>query len=270
MNKRKRPRIPYDLIGSRETGAVAIVEITGRLDPKETANEIIRRHPHVKSVLIKIGAREGDFRVRPLELLEGSEDTEVIHREHGYRIKLDPKKVYFSPRESTERQLIAEQVQDGELVLVMFAGVGPYAIAIATRRKAQVVGVEINPEATRYFHENVIMNRVGHQVFLIEGDVAYVTPAMYGRFDRVVMPLPKGGYAFITHALRALKGGRGIVHFYYWGGSDAFSMAETMFRGEALSMGLEAVPIGRRIVSGYAPRIYKLRIDFLVRPLALE
>lgn len=265
----RKIRIPYDLIGSRESGAVAIVEVRDELDPKEVAKEIMRRHPHVKSVLVKAGAREGDFRVRPLKLLEGSDDTEVIHKEHGYRIKLDPRRVYFSPRESTERQLIADQVQDGELVLVMFAGVGPYAIAIAKRRRAQVVGIELNPEATRYFQENVIINRVGHQVFPIEGDVAYVTPAMYGRFDRVVMPLPKGAYAFIEHALRALRG-RGIIHFYYWGGEDAFSRAKSMFGRAAVSMGLEAMPVGWRIISSYAPRIRKIRIDFLVRPLDIE
>ncbi|MDK2383334.1 MAG: hypothetical protein QI199_00815, partial [Candidatus Korarchaeota archaeon] len=180
MGKRKGPRVPYDLIGSRETGAVAIVEVPEGMDPEEAAREVMSRHPHVKSVLLKAGAREGEFRVRPLKLLAGSEETEVIHKEHGYRIKLDPRRVYFSPRESTERQLVAESVRDGELVLVMFAGAGPYAIAIAKRRRAQVVGIELNPIAVRYFQENVILNRVGHLVFPIEGDVAYVTPAMYG------------------------------------------------------------------------------------------
>ncbi len=263
-------RIPYDLIGSRESGAVAVVEIPEGVDPDEAAREIMRRHPHVKSILLKAGAREGEFRVRPLELLAGSEDTEVIHKEHGYRIKVDPRLVYFSPREATERQLIAESVRDGELVLLMFAGAGPYAIAIAKRRRAQVVGIELNPVAARYFQENILINRVGHLVFPIEGDVAYVTPAMYGRFDRVVMPLPKGAYAFIGHALRALRGGKGIIHFYYWGGEDAPLEAIRMFRREAASMGLEVLPLGSRIVSSYAPRVSKIRIDFLVRPLRVE
>ncbi len=270
MDKKKGLRIPYDLIGSRETGAVAIVEVPDDMDPKEAAKEVMSRHPHVKSVLLKAGAREGEFRVRPLKLLAGSEETEVIHKEHGYRIKLDPRRVYFSPRESTERQLVAESVRDGELVLVMFAGAGPYAIAIAKRRRAQVVGIELNPTAVKYFQENVILNRVGHLVFPVEGDVAYVTPAMYGKFNRVVMPLPKGAYAFIGHALRALRGGRGVVHFYYWGGDEALSEAEEMFRKEATSLGLEATSVGHRIVSSYAPRVYKIRVDFLVRPLNVE
>jgi len=264
-----RLRIPYDLIGSRETGAVAIVEVPEGIDPTEVAEEIRRRHPHVRSVLLKAGSREGDYRIRPLKLLAGSEQTEVIHKEHGYRIKLDPRVVYFSPRESSERQMIADLVRDGERILVMFAGVGPYAIAIAVRKEVEIVGIEINPIAVRYFQENVRLNKVGYKVFPIEGDVSFVTPAMYGKFDRVIMPLPKGAYQFIHHALRSLKKGQGIIHFYYWGGENAFSMATSLFNEKAHSMGLSVTPLNMRRVSSYAPRIYKIRIDFLVRPASL-
>ncbi len=270
MNGRKFARIPYDLIGSRETGAVAVVEVPENLSPSEVAKDLMKRHPHVKSVLQKVGAREGDFRIRPLTLIAGSEDTEVVHKEYGYKLKLDPKYVYFSPREATERQLIANQVKDGEFVLVMFAGVGPYAIAIAKAKDVEIVGIELNPIATRYFQENVLLNKIGHKVFPIEGDVAFVTPALYGLFDRVVMPLPKGAYLFIPHAIRALKKEGGIIHFYYWGDQDAFRRAERMFQAEAMKMGLAATSIGFRRVSSYSPRIYKIRVDFLIKPADLK
>ncbi|MDK2384477.1 MAG: hypothetical protein QI199_06700, partial [Candidatus Korarchaeota archaeon] len=80
----------------------------------------------------------------------------------------------------------------------------------------------------------------------------------------------KGAYAFIGYALRALRGGKGVIHFYYWGGDEALSEAEEMFRKEAASIGLEATSIGYRIVSSYAPKVYKMRVDFLVRPLNVE
>lgn len=263
-------RIAYDLIGSRETGAVAVVEIPEGADPSKVAEEVMRRHPHVKSVLRKAGGREGAYRTRPLEVIAGSQETEVIHREHGYRLKLDPKLVYFSPREATERQIVSELCRDGELILLMFAGVGPYAIAIAGRREVQVVGVEINPIAVKYFQGNVKLNRLGSKVFPVEGDVAYVVPAMSGRFDRVVMPLPLGAYQHVRHALTSLAGGRGFIHFYYWGGRDALREAEELFEREASSLGLEVRSVGYRIVSSYAPRVSKIRIDFSVRPALLK
>ena len=178
----------YDLIGSRETGAVAIVELAEGEDPEEVAREIMERHKHVKSVLLKAGPRYGVERLRPLVLVAGSEDTEVIHREYGMRLKLDPRLVYFSPREAEDRQEVASMVRPGERVLVMFAGVGPYAIAIARRREdVRVVGVEINPAAVRYFRENVRLNRVEDRVEVIQGDVRDVCPRLGPSFDRVLM-----------------------------------------------------------------------------------
>lgn len=262
-------RVAYDLIGSRETGAVAVVEVPEGVNPVEVAREIMRRHPHVKSVLRKAGSREGAYRTRPLEVIAGSHETEVIHKEHGYKLKLDPKLVYFSPREATERQIVSELCRDGELILLMFAGVGPYAIALAKRKDVQVVGIEINPVAARYFQENVRLNRLGSRVFPVEGDVSQVVPAMSGRFDRVIMPLPLGAYHYVRYALTSLAG-RGIIHFYYWGGEDALREAEALFRREALSLGLEVKLLGYRVISSYAPRINKLRIDFSIRTALLK
>ncbi len=257
-------RIAYDLIGSRETGAVAIVEPVEGVSPEKLADEILRRHPHVKSVLLKAGEREGEFRVRPLRLVAGSEDTEVVHKEYGLRFKLDPRLVYFSPREAEERRRVASQVQDGELVYVMFAGVGPYALVIASMRRALVIGVELNPHAARYFGENVRLNRLGSRVYPIEGDVSYVSPALYGKFDRVVMPLPKGAYLFLRHALKSIRPEGGYLHFYYWGGDDVFQRGRELVSREALTLGLQAIYLGGRKVSSYAPRVWKVRLDFKV------
>ena len=49
---------------------------------------------------------EGELRLRSYRLLAGEENTEVLHKEHGYMLRLDPKKTYFSVREGTERQRI--------------------------------------------------------------------------------------------------------------------------------------------------------------------
>ncbi|HDH07392.1 MAG TPA: hypothetical protein ENF87_03380, partial [Thermoproteales archaeon] len=121
----------YDIIGSRQK-AVVIIELPENLGDKRllVAKALMKIHKNVKSVLVKKSARKGIYRLRELEVILGEKDTEVIHVEYGYRLKLDPTKVYFSPRESTERQRIARQVREGEVVMVMFAGVGPYAFAI--------------------------------------------------------------------------------------------------------------------------------------------
>ncbi len=261
-------RIAYDLIGSRETGAVAIVEVPEGVDPAEAAREVSSRHRHVKSVLIKRGPREGEERLRRYEVVWGDENTEVIHKEHGYRLRLDPRRVYFSPREATDRMEVASMVRPGERVLVMFAGVGPYAVAIARTQPEvrEVVGVEINPDAVRYFEENIRLNRLEGKVRAILGDVREVCPSMFGEFDRVVMPLPKGAYMFLDLALRCLRPEGGVIHFYYWGGEDAPERAAALIEGAASQIGLEARVLGWRRVGSYSPRKWKFRIDVEVRP----
>jgi tRNA G37 N-methylase Trm5 len=57
--------------------------------------------------------------------------------------------------------------------MVMFAGVGPYAIQIAKKQPKvkEVIAIEINPVAVKYAKENVVLNKVQDKVKVIEGDV---------------------------------------------------------------------------------------------------
>jgi len=260
----------FDIIGSR-SGSVVVVELPEELRPYsvEVAKAITSIHRNVKSVLVKASERFGEYRLRRLELVYGDEDTEVVHREHGCLFKLDPRKVYFSPREATERMRIARMVSPGERVLVMFSGVCPYPITIAkTQPLVEVVyGVELNPEAHRYCVENVRLNKVEGKVVPIPGDVREVCPTVEGMFDRVVMPLPKGAHMFLDLAVRCLKD-RGFIHFYHWAREpDLFSEAEELLRSEAERQGYRAEITCRRRVLPYAPRVWKVRVDAFLRRL---
>ncbi|MBI4176655.1 MAG: hypothetical protein HY518_05595, partial [Candidatus Aenigmarchaeota archaeon] len=108
-------------------GDIAIVEMPEKgHDNRKVIESILKTHRHVKTICMKAGERSGKYRLRRLKVIHGKE-TVTIHREYGYQLKLDVRKAYFSPRESTERQRIAGQVKPGETVLVMFAGIGPFA-----------------------------------------------------------------------------------------------------------------------------------------------
>ncbi len=255
----------YDIIGSREK-AVAIVEIPEGLEGKEelVAKAIMSLHKNVKSVLAKASERRGIYRTRELRLIAGDPDTEVVHKEHGCLFKLDPRKVYFSPREATERLRIAKRVKPGEKVLVMFSGVCPYPIMIAKKQPLveKVIGVEINPDAHRYALENVKLNKVEGKVLPILGDVRDVCPKLGEKFDRVVMPLPKGAHEYLDVAIPRVKKG-GVLHFYHWAREDdLFSEAEGLVVEEAERMGRKATVLERRKVLPYAPRVWKVRVDF--------
>lgn len=195
-------------------GNVAIIEIPDELMHRSDliVSAILSRHKNVKTVLRKVGEVSGAFRVAKYEKLHG-EETETIAKEYGCRFLVDPTKAYFSSKLSTERERIAKLVKDGERVLVMFAGVGPYAIVIAKLSKPrEVVGVELNSVAVDYFRKNIKLNKVTN-VVAIEGDVAEIVPKLEGKFDRILMPAPYSAKDFV-HVIKGKIVEGGFVHYY--------------------------------------------------------
>jgi len=253
----------FDIIGSREK-AVAIVEIPDELKP--IAEAIMRLHKNVKSVLKKTSERKGELRLRSYELIAGDADTEVLHKEHGYVLKLDPQKVYFSPREARERQRIAEQVKAGETVMVMFSGVAPFAIAIAKKQPnvEKIIAVEINPDAVWYAEENIRINKLSHKIISILGDVRDACKRWYGKCDRVIMPLPLGAESFLDIALKCLRD-EGIVHFYNWGEGKGKKLFSQALKKIKMMKDVDYKIIGKRKVLPYAPGKYKVCIDISVQ-----
>ena len=252
----------YDVIGSEEK-AVAIVEIPGELDKKLIAEAVMMLNKNVKSVLNKISGRKGAHRLEDLALVTGDEDTEVVHREHGYFLKLDPQKVFFSPREATERQRIAGQVKSGETVLVMFSGCMPYGICIAKKQPDvnKIYGIEINPDAHKYAQENVRINKLAHKIVLINGDVKKAVPKLNVKFDRVVMPIAVGGENYLDYAFMIVKD-NGMIHFYSTGSEDdLFGEAEKKVIQTAIT-NRKRIRIKNKVkVLPFSVRSYKICLD---------
>jgi len=255
-------------IGSKEK-TVAIVGIPEELEDKEKliAEGIMQLQKNVKSVLKKVSERKGKLRLREFKLIAGDGNTEVVHKEHGHELKLDPQKVYFSPREATERQRIAEQVKPNETVMVMFSGIAPFCIAIAKKQPEvnKIYAVELNEIAHGYAVENVRINKVGHKIVLIQGDVREVCKKYYGKCDRVVMPLPMGAESFLDIAINCLKE-EGVIHFYSWGKEeDLFSNALKQIEENVKKLDKKFEVLNKKKVLQYSPGKWKVCIDFKVR-----
>src|SRR4030042_1070147 len=256
----------YDIIGSREK-AVAVIEIPEELEKKKIliAEAVMKMNKNVRSVLNKISGRKGVFRLEDLELLIGDKNTEVVHREYGYLIKLDPQKVFFSPRELTERQRIANQVKAGETVLIMFSGSMPYGITIAKRQPLvkKIYGVEINPEAHEYAKENVAKNKLSHKFILINNDVRKVCTEME-KVDRIVMPYSVGASQYLDSAFSCIKSG-GTIHFYHISPEeDMFSEAESFVRSIAGDFDRKIQILNRVKVLPFGTRYFKICLDVKV------
>jgi tRNA (guanine37-N1)-methyltransferase len=254
----------YDVIGD-----IALVEIPeGReKERKKIAQSILDSHSHIKKVFEKKGDRFGEFRLRELKPIIGKAGGTVTeHRESGCSFRLDVAKAYFSPREGTERERIAAQVKPNETVLVMFAGVGPYAVVIAKKQPKvrKVYAVEINPDAVKCMEENITLNKLKYVVEPVLGDVKDSCKKYYGKCDRIVMPLPHEGRKFLSTAIRCIKP-RGIIHFYYIGPEDnLFKMATDIIKMECDKLGRRCRIKSQNKVLPYGPRMFKVCIDFEV------
>ncbi len=228
------------------------------------AEAVMKKHKNVKSVLLKSSPRFGTYRTRKLKLVAGSRNTEVVHIEHGLRFLLDPRKTYFSPREGTERIRICEMIKPDEIVMIFFAGIGPFAIAIAKKTKAKkVVGIEINPDAVEYFKKSAASNKT-ENIEIIEGDVKEACNRFHGICDRVLMPLPESSMDFVREALFCLKPS-GIVHFYCFAKEDEIECMKGKIKDIATTVEKKINFIGEQKVLPYGPRIWKYRIDFSIK-----
>ncbi len=224
---------------------------------------ILSKHKHVKTILRKIGEVKGEFRVARYEVLYGGE-TETIAKEFGCRFLVDPTKVYYSSRLSSERERIAKMVRKGERVLVMFAGVGPYAIVIARLAKPkEVVGIELNPRAVEYFRKNVKMNKVEDIVKVYEGDVREVVPKLEGTFDRILMPAPYSAENFVYLVRDKIKKG-GFVHYYTFASEEEEKILQKKVKELFKKQGMIVEVLNVRECGSFAPRVYRYVLDLKV------
>jgi tRNA (guanine37-N1)-methyltransferase len=246
----------YDVIGD-----IIIIDIPGELSgkEKEVGEALLKTQKNIKTVLKKSGQHEGEFRTQPLEHVAGENRKETIHKENNARIKLDVEKIYFSPRLSTERKRIYEQVKKGEKILVMFSGSGPYPIVLSKNTEAsKILGIEKNPVAHKYALDNIRINKVKN-VELIQGDVREIVPKLNETFDRILMPLPKGAMDFLDLVKNVSKKGT-VVHFYDFEHEIEMEKAE-----EKVKKILPESKILRTVKCGqYSPGKFRVCVDFIV------
>lgn len=202
-------RIPK---GFEVIGDIAIVSIPEELDDeKYLIAEVLASHrKDVRTVLRKLHKIQGSARAGEFELLLGSR-TATLHRENGCAFYVDVGKTYFSGKMAYERKRIVQKVNDGENILVLFAGVGPFLIPIKKAKSVDVTGLDSNPAACALLRKNLELNGIDANIIL--GDANSINNLFKEPFDRIVMPAPYGQEHFLNLARFILKP-EGVVHFY--------------------------------------------------------
>jgi tRNA (guanine37-N1)-methyltransferase len=199
-------------------GEIAIIEIPPELEPykKIIGEALLEVHNNIRTVLAKAGVVHGAYRLRQFKVIAGEPSTETLHKESGCLFRVDVAKAYFSPRLSNEHKRIGSLVREGETVVDLFAGVGPFPILIAkNHEKVRVYAIDANPKAVDYIRTNIRLNRVLSKVHPLLGDARQITTEkLSGVADRVIMNLPEKAIDYVDAACSALKSEGGIIHLY--------------------------------------------------------
>lgn len=247
-----------------QIGDIIIVKIPDSLLAKKKliGETLLNEVKIAKSVFYQASAVEGDFRTRNLEILAGEDKTETEYKEFGCKFTVDVENAFFSPRLSTERERIANLVQDGEIVVNMFAGVGMFSIMIAKKKRCTVYSIDINPVATKLCEKNIISNKIAGNIISINGDASRVIQEqLENKSDRTLMLLPERSDEFLESAINATKSG-GVIHYYSHIHADKKSNAEKLSEEHYLQVTpVKSEILGSKIVRAVGPRYYQTVVD---------
>ncbi len=241
--RRKLPR--HELVGG-----IAIMQE----DDRAGAERLLASRPSLHTVLFPESAVEGEYRTRRFTVLAGTPTTKTRYTEYGLRFDVDLGLAYFSARLSTERQRILSLMSEGECVLDMFAGVGPFAITLAPRARV-VFAADINPAAVHLMIHNIALNRTKNVVPIL-ADAAHLSRIGMPHADRIVMNLPLAAREFLDTAFSLCRDG-GWIHLYALQEQEGACMP--------LLDGLPAGEVTEREVRTYSPgrwhAVYDIRVE---------
>jgi len=247
-----------------QIGDIIVIRIPDSLITKKKiiGEKILEQVTTAKSVFYQSSDVEGDFRTRSLELVTGENRTETEYKEYGCRFIVDVEKAFFSPRLSTERERIANLVQNGDIVVNMFGGIGMFSIMAAKNKKCTVYNIDINPIASKLCKKNITLNKLHGKVISINGDaVQIITDQLENKGDRTLMLLPERSDEFLEYAILATKN-NGIIHYYSHIHADKKQDAPKLSEQHYLKITkVKSEILNSKIVRAIGPRYYQTVVD---------
>src|SRR5256885_14546959 len=248
----------FDVIGD-----IAVLKVPSEMQRYrgEIGRAILRWNPTLRVVVEDRGVK-GERRVRSIDVIAGERRTTTVHTEHGLRYRVDLAQAYFSPRLASERQRVADLVLEDEVVADPFAGVGPFAILIAKRRRPKLVHAsDVNPAAVELLRTNIGANRVD-RVAAHEGDARRVLDEI-APVDRIILDLPHTAFDHLPDAFAAI-GVRGGIHVYRILERADQPAALDRIRAIAAAAGFQITALLAHPVRAYSPTQHHVAFDVTV------
>jgi len=259
IDKKIKQKLPtsYDIIGE-----IILIKLPNDLlkYQKEIGESLLRSNKNIKTVCLAEPVA-GELRTRKIKVIAGEKKTKTTHKEYGLTFDVDVESTYFSPRLATERKRIADQVKPGEIIVDMFAGVGPFSIMIAKYAKSKIIyAVDKNKKAIELAKQNIKNNNVLDKIEVIHADAKNLDKILKVKTDHIIMNLPFSAHKFFTNALK-IANDCCKIHYY-----DVLKEREVQDRINDLEKIAEKnkfilTNTNVRKIKTYAPREFYIGID---------
>ncbi|MFX1393090.1 MAG: class I SAM-dependent methyltransferase family protein [Promethearchaeota archaeon] len=287
--KNKIPENYFDLIPKSYDilGEIAIIELDKFSSHEEKEIELIKRkiaeaiiitNKKVKTIYEKTSEIKGPYRLRELALLYGEDTSETIHKENKCSFKLDVKLTFFTPRLVYERKrIVSSDIKRNEIIVDLFAGVGPFSIQIAKKHDAIIHSFDINPDAYNYIIENIKLNKIKDKVIPHNLDIKnLLIPSnrlglsLKGKVDRIIMNLPEKSLEYTDVVCFLMKKTGGMLHNYQFGEKPnqiENALANLKLKLNQFNWFVEK-ELNAKIVKSYSPKSDLIVLDLYIKSKA--
>ena len=124
---------------------------------------LLDKLPNIRSVVNKANQIDDTYRTFQMELLAGDNNMMATVKENDCIFKFDFSKVYWNSRLHTEHKRIVDTFGDRDIIVDMFAGVGPFAIP-ACKKGCHVFANDLNPSSYTALVDNAKRNNVTNRL----------------------------------------------------------------------------------------------------------
>ena len=257
--------------GFQTIGPLIIIKLKPELIEKREiiGEKYLELLPSIESVYLNEGIIQGQFR-KPenIVFLVGEDNPIVTHKEHGVIYKFDITKIMFSKGNLSERKYLATLVQDDEIIVDMFAGIGYFSLPIAEHANPKkIYSIELNPDAYHFLVENIKLNDFEDIITPINGNCNEEVLKLSDSgvlADRIIMGVFPAPSDYVENALTLVKD-KGTI-FHYEGVVEKERHLDLFWEFEEVTKGcgFSASMISKRLVKSYGPNLYHTVIDVLV------
>ena len=158
-------------------------------------------NPQIRTVVNKTNNIDDTYRFFKMELLAGDNNLMAVVKENGCKFTFDYSKVYWNSRLATEHRALIDLMHPGDIVLDVFAGVGPFSLP-ATKKGCIVYANDLNPAAYDYLQSNAKANNLSLHCYNLDGRDFIKKMAMEVLKDsqqpvHIIMNLPASAVEFL-------------------------------------------------------------------------